>query len=340
MRIPVYSSTIRRSEMDAVLTCMVEEKIGPGEANQKLIKLIRDMYLAESAFAFRSPAIALYYVLKALDLPEKTGIMVSALAPKWQYLEILKQGFIPIVLDVDPASLLVSLSAVGEGIKKGGGVLILHETLGSLNTIESLAELGIPLIEDISQSAGAVYGETKAGCFGDFTILGLEERDILTAGGGAVLFSTDKKKCTVLKNIVSNAPITDFLPDINAALAAIQVKNMDKNIQLRTEIYDSYIQALFQAKHKTLLFPENFKAPIYSFPVILENSVKEVKNYANRKEIDVEFAFEDSIISYLGEEAACTCAASLALRTVLFPLYPRLGIKNTVKISKVLGSLP
>ena len=340
MRIPVYSSTIRRPEMDAVLTCMVEEKVGPGEANQKLIKLICDTYLAESAFAFRSPAIALYYVLKALDLPEKAGVMLSALAPAWQYLEILKQGFTPIVLDVDPANLLVSLPAVEEGMKNGGRVLILHETLGNLHTIEALIGLGIPVIEDISQSAGAVYAETRAGSFGSFTVLGLEARDILTAGGGAILFSTNKKNCAVLKNIISNAPITDFLPDINAALAVIQVKNMDKNRQLRAEIYDLYVQALLQTKHKTLVFSENLQSPIYSFPVILENSVKEVKNYANRKEIEVELAFADSIASYLGEKNTCMCAASLALRTVLFPLYPRLGIKNAAKISKVLGTLP
>jgi dTDP-4-amino-4,6-dideoxygalactose transaminase len=32
MKIEIYSPTIRRKEMDAVLTAMVEEKIGPGRA--------------------------------------------------------------------------------------------------------------------------------------------------------------------------------------------------------------------------------------------------------------------------------------------------------------------
>ena len=34
--IQTFSSTIRRREMDAVLTCMVDEKIGPGEINSRL----------------------------------------------------------------------------------------------------------------------------------------------------------------------------------------------------------------------------------------------------------------------------------------------------------------
>ena len=36
--IHTYSSTIRRKEMEAVLTCMVDEKIGPGEMNTRLVQ--------------------------------------------------------------------------------------------------------------------------------------------------------------------------------------------------------------------------------------------------------------------------------------------------------------
>ena len=162
--------------MDAVLTCMVEEKIGPGEMNQKLIKLVRELYEAEGVLALRSPAMALVYALKMFDLPEKAGVLLSALAPSWQYIEVARNGFTPIVLDVDPLTSLVTLEAVEEGIKQGGRALVLHETLGNVPDMEAFAALSIPIIEDISQSAGALYGEKRAGTFGSFSLLGLEER--------------------------------------------------------------------------------------------------------------------------------------------------------------------
>ena len=59
MKIQPFSSTIRRREMDAVLTCMVEEKIGPGESNQRLIQLCKEYFNVDGAVAVRSPAIAL-----------------------------------------------------------------------------------------------------------------------------------------------------------------------------------------------------------------------------------------------------------------------------------------
>ena len=60
--IQTFSSTIRRKEMDAVLTCMVDEKIGPGELNTRLIQTVKEFTGCDGAAAFRSPAIAFSYV--------------------------------------------------------------------------------------------------------------------------------------------------------------------------------------------------------------------------------------------------------------------------------------
>ena len=65
--IQTYSTTIRRKEMDAVLTCMVDEKIGPGELNARLIQTVKEFTKCDGAVALRSPAIALKYALMALD---------------------------------------------------------------------------------------------------------------------------------------------------------------------------------------------------------------------------------------------------------------------------------
>ena len=200
MKIQPFSSTIRRKEMDAVLTCMVEEKIGPGESNLRFIQQVKEYFGVDGAVAFRSPSIALKYAIKALDLPKESQIMISALAPSWQILTIEDLGYKPLVLDVSPETSLVSPETVHEAIQYGGRLLILHETMGLIPNINAILELGIPVIEDISQSAGATLGEKKTGTFGVFSILGLEERDILTAGGGAVLMAPQRRDWLVLKN--------------------------------------------------------------------------------------------------------------------------------------------
>ena len=61
--IQTFSSTIRRKEMDAVLTCMVDEKIGPGELNARLIQTAKEFFSCAGAVALRTPSSALKYAV-------------------------------------------------------------------------------------------------------------------------------------------------------------------------------------------------------------------------------------------------------------------------------------
>ncbi len=353
--IPTFSSTIRRKEMDAVLTCMVDEKIGPGELNGKLIQAVKEFTGCDGAVAFRSPAIALSYALKALDLAGGSGIMISALAPSWQYRAVLSLGFKPIILDVAEENGLVTVDGVQNGIKEGGRLLLLHETMGILPDMEAILALGIPVIEDISHSVGAVKklpqdeepvakaaSEKKAGSFGVFSIMGLEEFDCVTGGGGAVLLAPGRREWIVLKNFTSQAPETDILPDMNSALAWIQLKEFSRNEAIRKSLFAVYQRALMSGKNKTYVRDADEGSTVWSFPVVLAGSFKDAKHYASRKEIEIRPAYEKSVISLLEDEdqSKYVHAKSLYLRCVLFPLYPRLGSESATKITKVLGTLP
>nr|MCR4790651.1 DegT/DnrJ/EryC1/StrS family aminotransferase [Treponemataceae bacterium] len=327
---------------DAVLTCMVEEKIGPGESNARLIQQAKDFFKVDGAVAVRSPAIALKYALKAFGFESGTKIMVSALAPSYQVIVLEELGFEPLILDVSPETALVSPETVREGMVAGGRLLVLHETLGFLPNIEAILELGIPVIEDISQSVGATLNDKRAGTFGTFSIMGLEEKDMLTAAGGAILLAPQRRDWLVLKKHTDIAPSTDLLPDLNCSLAYIQLKEEARNEALRKEIYEIYIRSLMQSKHHSISQQGDYAVNvIYSFPVILESGFKDVKQYAARKDIEIALAFEDSIIALREDEIEkCKNAYSLFLRCALFPLYPRLGKNQSLSIAKVLSTLP
>lgn len=349
--IQTYSTTIRRKEMDAVLTCMVDEKIGPGELNAKLITQIKEFIKCDGAVALRSPAIALKYALMSMGLEANSKVMVSALAPAWQYQSLVSMGFEPLVLDVDEVNGLVNEQIINEGIKQGGKVLLLHETEGILPNLDEIVKLGVPIIEDVSQSAGSTFSMTgeddsaqqqkMAGTFGVYSILGLEERDVITAGGGAVLISPGRREWIVLKKYVDEAPLTDLLPDINAALAWVQVKEFARNEKTRKELFAMYQQACFIGRHKMYARENENGSTACSFPLVLSSSYKDVKQYAAKKDIEINLAYENSIIA-LKDELSETCihAKSLYLRCVHIPLYPRLTHAESSKIIKVLSSLP
>ena len=350
--IQTYSSTIRRKEMDAVLTCMVDEKIGPGEMTQCLVSFSREFFSVDGVVALRSPAIALKYAFKALDLPKESGVILSALAPLWQLQAVEDLGYTPLVVDVALDTGLVTEESLEQGIRQGGRVIILSETMGNLPDISAIQSLGIPVIEDISQSVGAFRelpgkDETetsvikKAGTYGTFSIVGLEEKDIVTAGGGALLMAPGRREWIILKRFAEEALGTDILPDLNSALAYIQLKEFVKNESRRQELFSAFQKALMTGRHKTFMRTQSGESAVYGFPVVLDSGFKDVKSYASRKGIEVQQAFSNTIVSFLDENLdGCINAKSLFLRTAVFPLYPRLGNSQVTSIIKVLGTLP
>jgi len=362
MKIEVYSPTIRRREMDAVLTAMVEEKIGPGERSRLLIQTAKDQIHFDYALALRSPAVALHLALKALDVRPGQAVVISALSPRY-YLNVIEDlQLTPLFCDVSFDFPCISRETVESAIEKKPADLeicavVVHHTLGFLPDMASIAQIGFPVIEDISQSYGSGIKpvekkdengsnadaakekeETQLKASGVFCILGLEERDMLTSGGGSLLFAMNRKDGMLLRNFAGIA--NEYcLPDINAALAVVQFKELHKNIEKRRDIFRVYSQASLRTRHKRFIPLVEDEYNFYSFSLILETGLKDVVAYARKKDIIVESAFENSLAG-AGLCSDCPVSNSLALRTVLFPLYPRLRSKEAELVSRLVVTLP
>ena len=366
MKIEVYSPTIRRKEMDAVLTAMVEDKIGPGDRARLLIQTAKEHLGFDYAIALRSPATALHFALKALNPEQGQGVIVSALSPRYYFHVIKDLQLTPLFCDVSYDNPCINPQTIEKAIaQKPAGIeaccIILHHTLGFSPDAASVAQMGLPVIEDISQSYGtfaAVEGEgtegdgvgetqeasgkapAMAAIHGVFAILGLEERDMLTSGGGALLFSMSRRDSAVLKNFTS-VPNEYCLPDINAAMAIVQFKEFARNTQRRNEIARIYTQSSMRGRHKRFIQPQENRYNNYAFPLVLETGLKDVAAYARKKEIVVESAFEQSLAGTgISEPENCPVSHSLSLRTVLFPLYPRLRSQEAERVSKLIMTLP
>ena len=355
MKINAYSPTVRRKEMDAVLSALVEDKIGPGEQAKSLIQIAREKIKFDYCLALRSPVIALHLALNELRNDKRQGVLVSALSPLYYARVIEEMGFVPLYCDVSPSTTCISRQTIEKALaSKPEGLevscILLHHTMGYVPDADAIAELGIPVIEDCSQSYGS-FAIPEEGAAEDgtsveglvpgnsvFTILGLEERDMLTSGGGALLYSMNRRDASVLRGL-GDLPPEYGLPDMNATMAVVQFREAAKNLLKRREIARLYIQAALRTRHRRFIQLDGVEYNNYAFPLILETGMKDVKAYARKKDIEVESAFDNTIVSMVKPEE-CPEAYSLSLRTVLFPLYPRLGMADAGRIAKLILTLP
>ena len=349
MKIDVYSPTIRRKEMDAVLTAMVEEKIGPGDRSRILIQTAKEQIQFDFALALRSPVVALQLALSAVLGAEQStacgkAVIISALSPRY-YLNVIKDlQLTPLFCDVSYDFPCMSRETIENVIaSKPDGLeicaIVMHHTLGFIPDSASIAELGFPVIEDLSQSYGSKIKPSEK-LKGAFFIIGLEERDMLTSGGGALLFAMNRREGALLRSF-SGIPDEYCLPDINAALATVQFKELHRNFEKLQGITRVYIQASLRTRHKRFIPLTEDEYNNYSFALVLESGLKDVITYAKKKEIIVESAFEKTIIGTgTGLGGICPVANSLMLRTVLFPLYPRLRSAEAERVSRLIMTLP
>ena len=372
VNIEVWSPTIRRKEMHAVLTALVDERVGPGDGALQFAAFAKEKIGFDHCLALRSPATALHTALKALNLERGAGVLVSALSPFYYNLVLADSGLVPVFADVSEATACIGRETL-EKITEPFRAIALHHPLGFLTDMTVFEDTAVPIIEDISTAFGSGYradlpegAEGTEGADGTFsggenpdvrpvvspelgtrppspavlTVLGLEERDMITAGGGALLYAVDKRRAAALKN-TGSLPAEYGMPDMNAAMAAVQMRECAKNIEKRREIAQMYTQAAMRGRHKRFVQPEGFVYNHYAFAVALETGMKEVRQYAAKYGVAVESAFENTLaLSGLVKPENCPQAYGLALRTALFPLYPRLGLKNAETVAKVITTLP
>ncbi len=352
--------------MDSVLTCMVSDRLGPGELLQDFGKNLSSLFSGSLGIAVREYARAIDLAFQTLSCQEGISVLISPLAPD-SYREVLEaSGFTAVYGDVDPADGTLDMSAAVERIQEQSiDVLVSTAPLGIMPDLTPVLELGVPVIEDVSHSLGAKRGEVSAGSSGRVVVMSLEPDDIITTGGGAAVIARGPKERAALKRAIDGASSFSLLPDMNAALGIAQLKELPRYLTRRSEIAERFAaQVLRSSRHRGLVTPATEGAAGHLYPVLLNSSVKDVIAYARKNDVEVIPAFDDSIIAVCERRTAeasedemvtdqppdedtrllsaeqFPSAYSLFLRCVLFPLYPSLTNREVEHIGKVLSTLP
>jgi perosamine synthetase len=338
MGISVFKPTIKRRDMDSVLTCMVSDRIGPGALSSELASQLASYLGISGGMACSSYYASLRIALDALGLGEGDRIVISALSPSL-YLDVFEEkGLVPLIADVDTDSGSILIERVRELLKQFPKALIVHYTLGYIPDMEGLSDLGLPMIEDLSQGLGGNWGTRRCGSFGDLVILSLGPESIITSGDGGVILTGKTNLLRYLREIKSASDC--ILSNFNASLGLAQVKEIESFIATRAEIARVFSRSLMKSRHETLVQKGEGDNVYFSFPVVIQSSVREARQYSRKRDIDTRPAFSDSVVARRDDSNSCPNAKRLALRCLLFPCYPMLGKKNTETISKVLSTLP
>lgn len=292
--------------MDAVLSCMVTDSLGPGSLSDQLSGAVSDYLGLAGGIALRERARAFAIAVDLLGLDPGSRVLLDPLVPHVYHAVLHELGLVPVYVDVSDDSLCIDAERVHAYVETTRGTeaeptaIVTHTSLGFVPEMEALAVLGVPIIEDVSEGIGANTGEQRVGRFGRFVIVGMEPQDVITAGGGTLLLATSKGDRTALRRRAEELSSDALLPDMNAALGLTQIREIEKFVARRAEIAAVYARALMRGRHRSPVQPGDAQNVYLSFPVLADGSVSDVVTYAKKKGVEARPAFSAVMLARYG----------------------------------------
>lgn len=138
---------------------------------------------------------ALLIALESLDVGAGDEVIVPGLTWVASASAVLNVNAVPVLVDIDPATLCLDPAAVEAAITprtRAINVVHLYSSMVDLDRITEIADRhGIPVLEDCAQAHGARWRDRPAGSWGRVGTFSMQQTKLLTAGEGGAVITDD-----------------------------------------------------------------------------------------------------------------------------------------------------
>ena len=139
--------------------------------------------------------MALYFVLKAMDFPPGSEIIVPALT-FWVVPEIARvAGLTPVFADINPATFTIDSAAVERAITPRTRAVVPTHLYGMACDMDPILAVArrhnLKVIEDCAHSLGAMYKDRMVGTLGDASFFSFQAFKPLNTYGGGLAWMRD-----------------------------------------------------------------------------------------------------------------------------------------------------
>src|SRR5262245_42488108 len=139
--------------------------------------------------------MALYFILKSMDFPPGSEIIVPAFT-FWVVPEIARvAGLTPVFADIDPATFTLCPTSVERAITPNTRAVLPTHLYGMACDMDPIVDLarrhGLKVIEDCAHSLGATYNGKMVGTLGDASFFSFQAFKPLNTYGGGLAWMRD-----------------------------------------------------------------------------------------------------------------------------------------------------
>lgn len=277
MKVPVNSPLVGKeeiAEVNAVLrtgALTSAAKLG-GKNVQEFERLVCSFVKSKYAIAVNSGTAALQAALYALDIKSGDEVLLPSFTFVATANSIVSVGAKPVFVDIRKDNYTMDPDDLRKKITKKTRAIIPVHLYGNVAYMDEISEIakkhGLSIIEDAAQSMGSTYKGKQTGNFAELGCFSLYAAKVMTSGEGGVIVTSNKKLYEKLLMIRNHGMVHGYdtrvlglnlrLPEINAAIAKVQMKKLpgflqkrQKNAKILTELLsDSNVTLPIPRKHE------------------------------------------------------------------------------------------
>lgn len=262
MKVPVNSPLVGKeeiAEVNAVLrTGALTSAANLGGKNvQEFEKLVCSFVKSKYAVAVNSGTAALQAALYALDIKSGDEVLLPSFTFVATANSVISVGAKPVFVDIRRDNYTMDPDDLKKKITKKSRAIIPVHLYGNVAYIDEISEIArkhnLSVIEDAAQSMGSTYKGKQTGNLSELGCFSMYAAKVMTSGEGGVIVTSNKKLHEKLLMIRNHGMVHGYdtrvlglnlrLPEINAAIAKVQMKKLpvflqkrEKNAKILTEL--------------------------------------------------------------------------------------------------------
>ncbi len=303
MKIPINVPIIGKEEINEVKAVLLEKSLtsaanAGGKRVQEFEKLLSTFIKSKYAVAVNSGTAALQAALYALDIKQGDEVLLPSFTFVATANSVVSTGAKPIFVDILKENYTMDPEDLRKKITKKSKAIIPVHIYGNMAYMEEISEIAhkyrLDVIEDAAQSLGTTYRGKHSGTFSKIGCYSLYAAKVMTSGEGGAIVTDDKNLFEKLRKIRNHGMVHGYdtrvlglnlrLPEINAAIAKIQMKKLSgflRQRQKNAEILTEFLSDLdFVIPHER----KGVKVNWYLYTIAIKNRNKIMKEL-NRKGI-------------------------------------------------------
>ena len=252
MKIPINTPVIGKEEIEEVRSVLLEKSLtsaanSGGKRVQEFEKLLSSFVKSRYAVAVNSGTSALQAALYALDLKKGDEVLLPSFTFVATANAVISVGAKPVFVDILKQNYTMDPNHLRKKITKKSKVIIPVHLYGNMAYMKEISEIAtkhnLEIIEDSAQSLGSTYKGKHSGTFSKIGCFSMYAAKVVTSGEGGAIVTNDKKIFEKLRKIRNHGMLHGNdtrllglnlrLPEINAAIAKIQMKKLTKFLNQR-----------------------------------------------------------------------------------------------------------